>query len=339
MFRSEKCFISIALKCCSVTVLLFFIAAKANGQIAEIRQLQASLPAIKDSIKYVDVLNRIGLLLHTKSADSCFYYGMKAQNIAERLQYNKGRAEAFVNIAITLTLKGMHSQGLSYYIKARDIFLKEGHPEPATELLMNCAISYDFLGNYNRSLQFAKRALKESEKLKKDSVKSMLIANYVNIDTSLTEAQSDKYLDNATVIANKYKDDRTILFIKQLKAYTLLDNNKPDAALPYIRQSLAIAHEHQLEYHEMEGLYVYASYYKAKGNADSALNCYQTIYKMALANNYVFWQIEILELLKDAYKQKNNTPAQLRANDSLVSALKKQNASSNNFIGDYIEYN
>ncbi|RCH54107.1 hypothetical protein DJ568_14595 [Mucilaginibacter hurinus] len=87
-------------------LMLFCLPTIATAQITEIRKLQSDLPKITDSLKYVDALNRLGLLIHTKSADSCFYYGMKAQAIADRLRYDKGRAEAMVNIAITLTIKG-----------------------------------------------------------------------------------------------------------------------------------------------------------------------------------------------------------------------------------------
>ncbi|RZM02475.1 MAG: hypothetical protein EOO88_57120, partial [Pedobacter sp.] len=176
--------------------------------------------------------------------------------MADRINYIKGQAEANTNIAITLTLKGMYSQSLTSYIRARNLFLKAGEREGAAQLLMNCAITYDFLGNDSLSLSFARAAMKEAKKLKLDSVVSMMLVNYVNIDASLSSGDAKVYLDIAEKIANNYKDVRTLMFLKQVKAATLLDERKNNQALPYIIQSLKMAREHSWEYHEMEGLYL-----------------------------------------------------------------------------------
>ncbi|RYY34355.1 MAG: hypothetical protein EOP46_13705, partial [Sphingobacteriaceae bacterium] len=311
----------------------------AKAQMAEVRKLQQGLPKQTDSLKYVDALNRIGLLLHTKSADSTFFYGIKAKAIAERLEYNKGRAEATVNIAIALTLKGIYNQGLIYYIEGRNLFLKEGLKEPATELLMNIGISYDFMGNNKMAVKFAKEALDEAKHLKRDSAVSMLLVNYVNLDYSLSPKAVTKYLDSAQKIADKYHDDRTILFLKQVKAHDEIVAKKYKEAYNNITSSIKMARAHEWEYHEMEGLYLLAGYYKKRNSIDSAIKNYQTIYTMALKNNYVYWEVEILELLADAYKQKNNTTEQLRLNKLLISALKKSNEANNSFMGDYVKYN
>jgi hypothetical protein len=214
---SISSFYSALIKCCCLIIMGCCYSIKTYGQITEIHKLQKQLPTITDSTKYVDALNRIGLLIHSKSADSCFYYGTRAKAIADRLEYTQGQADALTNIAITLALKGLYSQSLTYYIQARNLFLKAGNQESATQLLMNCAISYDFMDNNKRSLEFAKRALAESKQLKSDSVVSMLLVNYVNLDYSLSPKTIDSYLAKAERIAIKYKDERAKRFLNRYR--------------------------------------------------------------------------------------------------------------------------
>jgi len=64
----------------------------AGAQVSEISKLQRALVHPADSTQYVDILNRIGFLMHMKSADSCLLYGMKAKSVSQRLHYSKGKA-------------------------------------------------------------------------------------------------------------------------------------------------------------------------------------------------------------------------------------------------------
>jgi signal transduction histidine kinase len=118
-----------------------------------------------------------------------------------------------------------------------------------------------------------------------------------------------------------------------------MGEGKLDEARAHITDMLKMARDDQDDYHEMEGLYLYANYYKARKNIDSAISCYKTIYHMAMANNYGYWKVEILELLLDAYNQTHNVSQQLATNKLLIKALKQNNDNNSSFIGDYVQYN
>ncbi len=323
------------------SLLLFFASF---GQIAEIRQLQSQLPGTRDSLQYVDVLNRIGLLIHMKNADSCFYYSVRAKSMADRLNYTKGQGDAFNNIAAALFLKGLYSQALGSFSKALSAYKKIDDIPDVAQMLMNSAITYSAAGNNPNAIQFSRKALNEAGGLAaygsgNDSIMSMLYANFDNLNPGLSEDSSRNFLQKAEQIAVKYKDERVLLFLKQIKAEKLLDKKKGTEALPYILQSLDMAKRNQWEYHEIEGLDLYGSYFMAKDDIDSAIECYNRMYSLALANGYGYMQSQVLQSLLNCYEIKNDEPQELKLNKLLVNALGQDNENNKSFIGDYIQYN
>lgn len=327
------------LKPFGLMVLALALYLTSYGQFSEVKKLQQQLPVTKDSVSYVNLLNRIGFLIHLKSADSCFYYGIKAQSIAVRLNYTKGKADALSNIAAALMLKGLYSQSLFYYSKTLAGYRKIADTGNIAQTLMNSAIVYSFTPDSNKTIQFGQRAIRLTEKLHADSIVSMLYVNYVNLNTALPADSVNYYLHKAYLIAHKYKDERTLMFMQQVKADKLLDKGKYKQALPLINQSLVTARANKWEYHEMESLNLYARYYLLNNNIDSAISRYQVIYNMAIKNEYAYWLSDVLKSLLHCYELKHDEKQQIATNKLLVTALEKENINENSFIGDYITYN
>jgi signal transduction histidine kinase len=310
----------------------------AYGQNKELLKLKYDLSKAKDSLTVMRLMNKIGFLIHMNSADSSFYYGVKANRIANSIGDIRGKADALANIAIGLSLKGLYSQSLDYYSKAYQNYAQLPDTGEMAQMLMNSAISYSFTSDSNQTKQFAKRAVLMSKWIKVDSVKSMLYANYAELGGLKPDA-ANIYLNKAEIIALKAKDDRTLLFIMQERAQSFLDTKNFPKAKALIFQSLYLARKHQWDYHELEALNLYGSYYLAVNNLDSALDCYQQIYRISNANNYVYWKVDVLRSILHVYELKYNLPKQVESNKLLVEALDKQNESNNSFLGDYIKYN
>lgn len=168
---------------------------------------------------------------------------------------------------------------------------------------------------------------------------SMLYANFDNLNPGLSEDSSRYFRTKAEHIALKYKDERVLLFLRQIEAEKLLDKKKTEDALPDILQSLDIARKNQWEYHEIEGLDLYGSYFMAKDNIDSAVECYKKMYGLALANGYGYMQTQVLQSLLNCYEIENDEPQELKTNKLLISALTRENDNNKSFIGDYVQYN
>lgn len=322
---------------CLVLALLLY--TNISAQTADISKLRQQMTQTKDSVTYLNLFNKLGFMLHMESADSCFYYGIKGNAMATRLHNEPGKADALANIGAALSLKGLYSQGLTYYSQALAIYKKNNNHGEVASMLMNSAITYSFIGDSVKSLQFTKKALNEMLKAPADTMASMLYANYADMNPVLSPDSVTYYLKKATEVANHFKDNRTLLVIDQLYADRLMQQGKYEPALPFIKHSLQIARSKNWEYHELEAYNAYADYYLAKNQVDSAIAEYNIIYKTAMANKFIYWQTEVLKSLLHSYELKNDPVNQARINKLLVKSLEQSNINSNAFLGDYIAYN
>ncbi|WP_460637902.1 tetratricopeptide repeat-containing sensor histidine kinase [Larkinella harenae] len=302
------------------------------------RSLQAQLPKITDSTVYLDKLNLIGFMMHMKSADSCLSYGIKAKSMADRHNYPKGKADAICNIATALFLKGAYSQALDLYAKAMREYESIPNSIGTVNMLMNSAVVYDVLGDSSNSLKFSQLALNKAAALPPDSTRSMLYANYELLRPQLNPDSADYYLNKAEQIARRFKYDRALLFVKQLKSDKLLKAGRTQDALQLIQQSLQIAQRHHWEYHEIVGLSYYGAYFLKLKKIDSAIACYDRSYALAAKNGFITFKIEVLKSLLDCYRLTKDEKELARTNNRLVQALEEEKNNNKNFIGDYITY-
>ncbi len=321
-----------------IVCFFFSLPFLANGQVKELRTLKMELAVSKDSLGAMRIMNKLGFLISMRSADSCFYYGQRANRIAEKLNDTRGKADALANMGIGLALKGLYSQSLQYYSKSYTAYAQLPDTLEMAQMLMNSAITYSFTSDSILTAEFAQRAVNIAHNFKTDSLTSMLYANYAELG-GLKADSVNFYLDNANRIAGKYKDDRTLLFILQQKAELLINSKKYAEALNCIQKSLLMARRHKWDYHEMEGLNVYGTYFLAINKPDSALKCYTRIEGMAAVNNYVFWKVDVLKDILNVYRIKNDLPNQLKTSEALNKALQQTNENNNSFLGDYIKFN
>ena len=94
------------------------------AQQESIAGIEKQLPAIKDSLKYTDALNRLAMLIYERNIDSTFYYAGLARDISYRHNYTKGKADAANNLGVAYDLKGNTQLGLRYYNEARMLYMK-----------------------------------------------------------------------------------------------------------------------------------------------------------------------------------------------------------------------
>jgi signal transduction histidine kinase len=311
----------------------------AFSQGVEVPNLRANLRAAKDSIQYVDILNRIGFFMHMKSADSCLHYGMASKLIADRIEYPKGQAEALSNIATALYLKSLYNQALSTYSDALATYESVPDYDGISNTYMNMAMVYDVLGETDNAKRFSVKSISSLENTKNDSLKSLLYANYASLRPRFATDSMNYYLEKAEKIAEKYQDDRTQLFVWQIRAERLFEQNRPEQALEMIRRSLKVARANQWDYHEIVGVQYIADYLVEKNEIDSAIACYELMYKKADENKFSTFKREILNQQLHAYSLKNDGVNVARINQLLIATLEEELESSQQFAVDYVTYN
>src|ERR1700733_13265058 len=161
---------------------LFFLVSccvVCYGQKDDIRKLQKKLPLIRDSLRYVDALNRLGMLLYEDNVDSAFFYTEHARNIAERLQYDKGKADADNNLGVVYDMKGNMQLAFRYYNQAYNRYSDIHDTTNVVQALMNIALAYDEIGRSQKAVNNFKNAIVAGENLKQDSIMSMVWSNYI----------------------------------------------------------------------------------------------------------------------------------------------------------------
>ncbi|WP_316840209.1 HAMP domain-containing sensor histidine kinase [Pedobacter gandavensis] len=220
-------------------VLLTMLFGPTTGfsQIAEVRDLESSLPKIKDSIRYVDVLNRIGMLSHLQYRDSCLYYAQKAEGIALRHQYDKGIADA-------LNCQGIYYLAINNYLSAKyfndalQIYKKIDDQEGICKVNMNVGSLISVNKSGGNAQQYIQEAYENSKSLKKDSIRSILISKYLSIDTSLSSQRFKALFEEGDAIAKKYKDHRMIIFYSATAGVTLYKEGQKQAGLDTLLNAL-----------------------------------------------------------------------------------------------------
>jgi hypothetical protein len=267
----------------------------AQAQTTLIQNEERKLSIIKDSIAYVNCLNRIGLLYHMKSPDSCFSYGLRAKAMANRLHYSRGDADADNNIAISLYLKGLYRESLALFGKISPVFKRQGDTVGLVNVFLNMSTVYLEIKDSIRALAFCRKAIYTGKNLSRDSCMSVVYANYAIINQSLSDDSAQYYLAKSKQIATRYNDRRMLIVVEQLTGLRLLNKGLKEQALPFIKQTVQQTSANGMEYLQLNSLGMYASYYADK--PDSVLAYYNRIYNLVDTKGYDYLKVKILKVL------------------------------------------
>jgi hypothetical protein len=149
-----------------LTMVFLLDADRGFSQIAELSKLESGLPQIKDSIRYVNTLNRIAMLSHLRYRDSCLYYARKAKQISLRLNYRKGIADA-KNCEAIYYVSLNNYLSAKYFNDALQIYRSIDDQENVCQVLMNIGVLISMNKDDRRSLKYLNQAFEKSKSLKK----------------------------------------------------------------------------------------------------------------------------------------------------------------------------
>lgn len=314
-----------------ITCILFCCALSARNNF----DLQEQLSHTTDSIHYTDILNRLAMLYSEINADSTFYYASMARDIAQRLRYEKGLADAANNLGILHDLKGNTQEALRYYNDAYDRYSKMGDVPNMIQTTLNIAIVFDEMEKMNKTLSGFKTAFALGKNLKQDSIMSFVYANYVSCffgDMRVDSVQF--YIRKSRAIAAKYKDYRMMLFADQLTAETMAAKN-PQKAIAILQTTLQSALTNRF-------YYTAADILMDLGNitADSAqaVNYYLQSLSLSREKGFNLGVRYAYEKLYDFYQNKGDDSASLLYGEKLLYFYDAQKNIDNNYGIDYMDY-
>ena len=317
--------------------LCFFCSMlSATAQNDLIDKLQKQLSHQKDSTVYVNTLNRIGMLMHLKDPDSCFIYGMKAKGIAQRNHYVKGVNDASNNIAVSLYIRGMHSDAITLFSKVLNSYRQQKDTANVSQIYNNIASVYSTLQDTTNAIKYSRKAMRVGAGIRNDSIMALVYANYCNVNPGISNDSARYYLNKAHDIATRYNDQRILISVQQLRASRLLFEGQKEKALPYITASLAASRKAGLEYNEISSLDLMATYYA--DDPKTALSYYKSIDKLT-GNSYPYLKVNVLKGMLYYAEQLDNQEEQIEISKILVKAVSEQEYRMRQFVGDYVHYN
>jgi tetratricopeptide (TPR) repeat protein len=167
------------LKPLRLLICLLLISGLCRAQSTGLEKVQQSLLRIHDSLAYVDALNRVAMLSYEKNIDSTFYYAKQAREIANRLQYAQGKADALNNLGIVYDIKGDVQLALRFYNEAYNSYTAIHDSSNIVQALMNIGELYQEIGKDEKAIAYYRNAMNLGRHLTRDSIMSLVIFNFL----------------------------------------------------------------------------------------------------------------------------------------------------------------
>jgi signal transduction histidine kinase len=318
--------------------LLTLSISTVYGQDELASALKKSLPAITDSPAYVDALNRIGMLSYEQSADTTLVYANKARDIARRIDYAPGVADATNNLGIFFDINGSSELALHYYSDAYNMYNQLRDTSNAAQTLMNMAMVYNTNGNDKKAIARYSEAMRLASLLSRDSILSLVIYNFLlQYQKSFAPDSVDFYIAKATQIAEKYNDFRTLIAIGQLKANRYLQAGRRDTAIHILQESLDGCMRNKLFFMSLDILTELGDLYSDTDSA-KAVGYYQQAMDITHQKNYLSYDLDLTNKLLDFYNTHNDKTRMLLYSNALARLYRNKQLLDNRADIDYISY-
>ncbi len=319
-------------------ILLTLSFSIAYGQDELLSSEKRSLSGIKDSIAYIDALNRISMLSYEQSADTTLVYANKARDIARRIDYPRGVADATNNLGVFFDINGSSELALRYYSDAYNEYNQLKDTSNVAQTLMNMAMFYNTNGNDKKAIARYSEAMQLASSLSRDSILSLVIYNFLlQYPKSFAPDSIDFYIDKATRIAEKYHDTRTLIAIGQLKANRYLQAGRRDTAIRILQESLAGCMQEKLYFVSLDILNELGDLYSDTDSA-KAVGYYQQAMDITLQKNYLSYDIDLTNKLLDFYSARKDKNGILQYSAALAHLYRNKQLIDNRSDIDYISY-
>lgn len=142
-----------------------------------IDSLARKLATMPDDTNRVVLLNTLAYNCSTVDPEGGILYAKEARFLAEKLRYDKGRAEAHSNLALNLTSKSDYSGALENHFKALSIHEKTGDKKLVAVCFSNIGVVYNNQNNLEKALEYYEKALKTFRELKFEQGISTTLGN------------------------------------------------------------------------------------------------------------------------------------------------------------------
>ncbi|MBB6112461.1 His Kinase A (phospho-acceptor) domain-containing protein [Mucilaginibacter lappiensis] len=317
---------------------LLFAAICSYSQVQDIAKIKKALPHITDSVKYADALNRLGILMYENNLDSTFYYAKRARAISERLKYRQGIADALNTLGIVYDLRGNLQLSLRYYNDAHNHYMTIHDSANVVQTLMNIGLVFSENNEEKKSIEILRKAINMGNKLKKDSIMSLVLCDYLLLYPDRIPKDSITiYLTQARQVATKYKDNRSLLVTDQIQAQLYLKSKQREKGISLLEKTAAKGIAMDLNYLSLDIIQSLGDLYNPVDTA-KAIARYKQGLNIADVKGYHMYQKIFGKRLYDIYIARNNLPEVQYYGKKLLKLYDDEEQFNNTSGFDYIDY-
>lgn len=286
----------------------------------------------------MDALNRKSILSYEESADTTLVYATRARDIARRIDYPKGVADATNNLGIFFDINGSSELALHYYSDAYNSYNKLRDTSNAAQALMNMAMVYNTNGNDKKAISVYSEAMHLASSISRDSILSLVIYNFLlQYPNSFAPDSVDFYIAKATRIAYNYHDNAMLIAIGQLKANRYLQAGRRDTAIQILQGSLDSCMKDKQYFTSLDLLRELGDIYSTIDSA-KAVGYYRQAMDITHDKHYLSYDLDLTTRLLDFYTAHHDTVKMLHYSADLARFFRNKQESDNRSEIDYISY-
>ncbi len=139
--------------------------AKVDSLKTVLKLLDQQIVSFKNDTSKVNVLVSLGYEYYYIYPDSSVFFGSQALNLAKKVNYLKGEANADHILGIAYWAKDENKISLDYHFKSLKLRQVTGNKPGITASYINLGNSYSSMGDYGKALEYYDKALKLEEEL------------------------------------------------------------------------------------------------------------------------------------------------------------------------------
>jgi len=279
--------------CPVIAGLLFLILLPSAAQNISTDSLKTLLGSMEEDTLKVKSLNAIAAAVHKSDPQEAIRYGTRARELAEKLEYRKGLAEAHKNIGLGYYEASEFTKALEAFDSSLEIYEFIGDDRGVANLLSNLGAIYYNDSRYEAAIEHHLRALRIAEKIE-DSTRigtSLLNIGLVYSEQPSALSRAKEYYLRALDIGEAIDYKALLAFGSINLGEVYFKLQAYDSALYFLEQSLDMLSE---PFYRAAALNYMGESYAGKGDYPAALEYHREALELMGENDDVLQKVIIL---------------------------------------------
>lgn len=295
--------------------------------------LKLSLRQSKSDTSQVNILAKLGFEYAFIHLDSSRQYCKQAIELADQIEYPKGKADALNSLAISYDIEGKQETALTYFLMALDLYQSLNSKTGLARIYNNCGMVYNSLGDTSKSLAFHKKSLALEKELG-DSLGiaySMIQVAALHMHMEEYDESLDQYL-SALELVSHLNDAQGLAYTHWGLGELYMYRNEPDLSIKHSQKAFTFFKEEENQKGMSETSLILGRTHLRQGSLNEAEKYLLTALDLSHTLGTQNVTLECLSSLTNLYKAQNQYKAALEYHEqhtNLQNTLRKDEMASN----------